>query len=666
MPSKMATFSFPFGKRWSNTSFSLIRTRFQLAQAKSQLPHDLAAPFLLRCCNWLGANQRGYNCLIPIIALIGAALLSAPVHASSPFPLETASGLTSQESDVKQDPANAASFAPATTILYVELNEPSKLVDELQSHSVTNQVLQLEQIQAAFESEQYQQFEAGLKLAEFRLGMKWPEAIDTIAGQGAALALDPNSESFLVFLHGRNEEALSEFVDDATSFLKAISKQNDDTKIESKTYRGYEAYQVNELAFVGVGEWLILSNKPNSLKEVVDRHLDGGDSLADNSNFSIESFRHDQESAEKSSDSDLSMWVDVEKIRESGLGTELFDLSNNNLPLEFLAGGIRQTLTHCRQVQANLNLEDDHIKLSVSSPFEAEWIDESRSYYFGDMAEGKAPVPLQPENIVLNVVSYRDLGGLWMSKDDLFPDNVLAELAQADSNLSTVFGGVDFGADILGAVDPGFQIVVVEQEFEGEGGSVPKIQLPAAAAVFTLKDPEKVQRRLKIAYQSLIGFVNIGLGQNGQPQLEMDMEKIGSASLVSASYLIDDDFADGQLTYNFSPSVSFVNDRFIFASTRELAAELSQLAEAETTTNEDRRNTQLTLTAEVLASILQRNREQLVVQNMLEEGNDRDTAEGNIDLILSVVRFVDSLDIAMGPIDGQLSIEAEIKFPETE
>ena len=62
----------------------------------------------------------------------------------------------------------------------------------------------------------------------------------------------------------------------------------------------------------------------------------------------------------------------------------------------------------------------------------------------------------------------------------------------------------------------------------------------------------------------------------------------------------------------------------------------------------------------MLRDVLSDNREQLIAQNMLEDGNSREEAEAIIDLILQGVGYVQDASIRLGSTDGHL--EAEIKI----
>jgi hypothetical protein len=72
-------------------------------------------------------------------------------------------------------------------------------------------------------------------------------------------------------------------------------------------------------------------------------------------------------------------------------------------------------------------------------------------------------------------------------------------------------------------------------------------------------------------------------------------------------------------------------------------------------------NTIAKLNAKVLRDVLADNRSQLVAQNMLEEGNTKEQAEANIDLLLQVIDYVRGANASLQTTDGrfrfQLSLE---------
>ena len=194
---------------------------------------------------------------------------------------------------------------------------------------------------------------------------------------------------------------------------------------------------------------------------------------------------------------------------------------------------------------------------------------------------GAAPELLQAKETLLAIGSYRDLQALWTGAGDLLGEKVSDDLAKSEGTLTTLFGR-DFGKDVLGALRPEMQVIVARQHFDGADSPQPAIKLPAFALGFQIKEPEKTQRSLKIAFQSVVGFGNVVGAMSGAPPLDLNNEQVGKARVVSASYMPPDDEADrknAKIFYNFSPSLVFIDDRLIISSTsRPLAFELAENA----------------------------------------------------------------------------------------
>jgi hypothetical protein len=61
-----------------------------------------------------------------------------------------------------------------------------------------------------------------------------------------------------------------------------------------------------------------------------------------------------------------------------------------------------------------------------------------------------------------------------------------------------------------------------------------------------------------------------------------------------------------------------------------------------------------------LSSILTANRESLVRQNMIDDGNTRQQAETQIDLLLTIVKHLGLVELSLGAHDGQTHANLEL------
>jgi hypothetical protein len=115
--------------------------------------------------------------------------------------------------------------------------------------------------------------------------------------------------------------------------------------------------------------------------------------------------------------------------------------------------------------------------------------------------------------------------------------------------------------------------------------------------------------------------------------------------------------------YNFSPAVVMSKDHLILCSTRQIAQELADLAEKQEPGGKveaDPDNTRIEIAPGPVAKLLRDNREQLVAQNILEKGHDREAAEKEIDLLVALVSSVRDASLRLTPTDDSVTIELDV------
>jgi hypothetical protein len=313
-----------------------------------------------------------------------------------------------------------------------------------------------------------------------------------------------------------------------------------------------------------------------------------------------------------------------------------------------------------------MQVSSERLHLAIVSPFDRGWAGDAREHYFGPVGAGTAPPLLLAGEAILTLGAYRDISGMWLRAGDLFNEKTNEELAKADSNLTTFFGGKDFGEDILGALDPRVQIVVTRQEFAA-GQPTPAIRLPAFALAAELKDPATMQPELRRTFQSLVGFLNIIGAMNGQPQLDQEQEKNERGQLIVARYLRDAKTKDLGLKihYNFSPTVAFAGRRFIVSSTEQLARQLvTQAVDARPAGDADRvLNSDAVFRFQPLRDILADNRSQLVAQNMLEQGHTKEEAERDVAALLELIGWLDQAALKLDTTakSAKISLDVALK-----
>ena len=549
---------------------------------------------------------------------------------------------------------SAAELLPPSTIAYAEIARPKEFLATILDHPLRAKLETTDAYRKAVLSPQLLQLAAVVSLVETQIGTKWRPALEAITGDGIHVAFDaarqgPGWQMGAMLLVKSSDPAVREKLQKALlAFAQGEAKRKGGrSPISSETYRDVTVHQAGEARFASGGPWFVASNQTALVKEIIDRCVGAsGDSksLASDGEF---------KAARSSATARPTAWafVRVAALRDASAAKKLLAAKSDNPAVEMLIGGLVSTFGKTPYVTAALSVAAKGVDLSVSAPYDAAWVPASRKYYFGPAGKGSAPPLLAPKNTVLSLAAYRDVGGMWEAAADLFDENANAQLAQADSNLSNLFGGRDFSQEVVGGFGPEWQIVAARQDYSRTGMPAPTLKLPAFALGLRLKDPAKVQEDLAVSFQSIVGFFNIAGSMERYPRLKISTHRRDGGTIIATNYLLDKERAkDQQLFYNFSPSLAMIGNRLFLASTRQLAEELfdahrkSTVKPAAGNTIE---NTRAQLDAEILADVLTDNRDQFVSQNMLKKGQKKTQAEQEIDTLLSLLRWLKSSSIRL-------------------
>lgn len=543
----------------------------------------------------------------------------------------------------------ASQLVPETVVLYAEIISPADVISGLLDHPLRSRLESHEVFRNATQTQDYRNFLTGRKFFELQMGLEWREAITAITEKGIAVAWDPVSRSAALLLRGRDAAVMNTV---RSKLLELTRLGQQDASAEQREYRGIPVYRIDQGGAAVVGEWLIFANRPELGKAILDRLLDESDqprSVVTDSAGSLDSHPGFQTARAARADN-LSAWafVSVESLRQHDRFRNSLQGQAPNPLVELIAGGIQSTLQQTPYVTAELASEASTLRLSAKAPWDRNWIPEQRTWYFGPDPGGPAPaLPVVPGTL-LTIGTWRDVSEMWLRSGDLFSEQMNDELASADNTLTTLFAGRDFGTDILGSFLPQMGLIVTRQDF-GQALPQPAIRLPAFALVLQLRDPEKMTRELRRTFQSMIGFFNVVGAMEGRPQLEMDVRRLDGGEVISSVYIPEEDDQDSTtapLIFNFSPSVGFAGSRFVISSSQKLAEQLVQ-APLPPSGPDRADNTHVALDAAVLQQVLADNREQLISQNMLTDGNSREEAETQVGLLLEAVGLVRSAGLSL-------------------
>jgi hypothetical protein len=479
----------------------------------------------------------------------------------------------------------------------------------------------------------------GLTISEFAIGDKTELLAKNISANGIHIAVDKGTDGVVLLANTTSQEWLEETIKKLVKIARkdAESKKQSDP-VREADYRGIHGYEFQKMIIGNMGPILMVTNKAELGKSILDRHLDSKpDNLLTSQNFRKAWDEPRQPDRDARSSSMLKVFVDLDSLRVAGVASDLLREKAKEFPVELVLGGVLASLTRTPFAVGELRMATARLSADFSVPYEKQWTEKTRAFFVGAESKGYASSLVDCERMMASLNAYRDIADLWNRAGDLFDQKVNDQLAQADSTLTTLFSGKDFGTEILGAIEPQIQLVSSEQSFEDS--LKPSIPLPSFGLVAKLKNP-MMQKSLKRTFQSFIGFLNVAGAMAGNPQLDLESETTDGKQIYSATYLQDSDkkYENGlPLLFNFSPTLAFDEDLIMITSTRGLARQLTSKSPSRAAASSSQNNTVVDLDMKLVKRAFEANRPQMVSQNMLEKGHTKSEAEMEVDSLLQLL-----------------------------
>lgn len=580
----------------------------------------------------------------PVIAVFFLVFVLAQCH-------DTVAFEPPPESDVAQ-------FFPATTVSFAEIKNAPAVLDAVLKHDIVAKAWKLDAYQKALKSPDFIKLNIALVFVEAKLGMTWQEAITATTHGGVFLAVDSATNGGALLFEATDEETLelitSTFVDLARKDAKDKGKPD---PFRQSTYRDLDIYGTkNGGGFTTIGKRLLITNKSELGKTVIDAMLDGQENSLATQKWFV--------SARQTRQKNAAIW---NAFNTSAIKSAVSNQSDNP-GVEAIAGGLAEALktTDKEYATAAFYGEADGLKVVVDLPFNRTNVSETREFFFGPHGTGTAKPTRNVPGQLLSISAYRNLSEMWLRAGDLFDEKTNDKISEADSNLSTLFSGKDFGEEILGAIEPQLQIAAARQDFS-KIRPVPSIKLPAFALVAELKEPETSRREFRRIFQSLIGFFNVVGAMNRQPQFELDFESLKNGELLIANIVPEDDEKDSlnaKINFNFSPSIAFHGQTMVISSTAALARNIATAPEASEAGIAPLQveNTAIELKTNVLKQVLEDNKSLLISQNMLKEGHSRDEAQFEIETLLGLISLFDHASMKLASTENAIQLSFALRF----
>ena len=425
------------------------------------------------------------------------------------------------------------------------------------------------QYRKALEGPQFRQLKAVVQMISGQLHTTWDRGLRDLTGGGivARVSVEPGHEPQVELLITPLDPKVLEQVNDI--FLKmargdARNKKAPDP-VRTSDYRGSVVHVVGGakgLAYAIVAGRLAAANSTAGLERLVDR---------------LQAKTHEPSAARDDADVVLRGHVDMERLRK--LDPKKYALpAKPDTGVVFLFGSWYEALKQARAIDATVRWSETEFTAASSS--RCRRMRGRRASRGSCRVRRRARLPpLQPPGTIASLSLWRDWATIWESRAELFTPEVVQGFAQLDTLAGQFFGGREFGADVLGAFDPHWRLVIAQQDYAAMKPA-PDTKLPG---VRDRRRAERLAGRLRRATQDRLPVVRGALQhRRGAEEGRRPRARFGGGRGHHACRPRNTwsrrrrrpRSAPGATRYNFSPSTAQVGRYFMLSSSVGLARSL--------------------------------------------------------------------------------------------
>ncbi|MFV1966756.1 MAG: hypothetical protein ACC628_15130 [Pirellulaceae bacterium] len=545
---------------------------------------------------------------------------------------------------------SATSWVPPEAVLVVEVTKPGVLLDRAFREDLVELVTSHPLYKQQINSPQAKQAQNLIKFFEKKYDTDWQTLLKKLVGGGITWAVGPGEASLLIV---ESEDA--KLLEEIHEFFLMIAHNDGDP--EELEYPGMTAYRFgpNE-AHAIVGNRLILSNQPEVLKKVAE--LKGSSNAA----CIATSKRYQEAKLALGNECFATVFANMNVLKQLPQVQKVLKGRENpfaHLIFAPLLGALQESTW----LGIGVGLDGDTAELEITMDGEAA--DPSAPDGFACPAEsGDGAFPnLDVNGKIAEFSFYRDLHKFYSAKDELFPERT-SGIIFFENMMGIFFTGRDLTEEVFAETSPDVRFVVATQEYED---GTPRTQIPSFAVVLRMKNPEKFSVIAEEAWQKALGLVNFTRGQQAQAGLIIDRPTHGDVKYTMASFSAagEADKEDLDIRFNFQPSLAMPGEYLILCSSDSLTRALIDALQKEAADQVEPlagANTLIEIDGKQLATILNANREALIRQNMVEEGNSREEAESAIGMLLMIAEHIGQVALKAGANNGRTEIGLTVDF----
>ena len=554
----------------------------------------------------------------------------------------------------------AIQWIPQDAVISLELSKPKELLELLAGEKATAAVTALPIYKQQASTPKFQELLTVVNFIELALDTDWRTGLAKLTGGGITLAVCPE-DTVVLIVDAEDEHMLERaheiFLDMARNEAENAGQPD---RVASTQYEGTTAWTFNgEEAHAIIGKRLVIANRPEGLKAVLELAAKAdGASLASNPAY---------QAARRAAGPDTvaTAFANLKVLMQIPQLAQLFESQSENPLVALTFAGILESLRDSNWLALGLDIED--CTLALRAVVDSKAVSPTSTAAFAlpsEPGEGALPNLIVPRRIAAMSL-YRDLHQFYAAKDDLFPERT-SGLIFFENMMGIFFSGRDLTNEVLAETQPEIRLVVAEQQYDPAIGT-PQVKLPAFALILRLRNPEQFDEVAEEAWQKAVGLINFTRGQQAMPGLIIDrpIHKETKFTLAYFSTSEIDDKTNLDQRFNYRPAIAMPGDYLILSSTDGLTQDLIDALSREmerTVKPLAETHSLVEIEGGQLASILEANRKTLVQGNMVQKGNTQQQAETTIDMLISLVKFLDRAKLGIGVHEGLPRARLEVKL----
>lgn len=650
----------------------------------------------------MGTNrQRAWVAAAAAALVIVGAVFSPGLAARPDEPRQTVAALIVQEKPTAPPTLAAARWAPAHSLAAIRLIEPDKHASKFREYLTSAGFFESPAYQIMQSNPGLMQAQIGLLGLAASVGMDGWTAIGHVLGQDAVLALYPGDgegaqPKSLIVAIARDAAARQKFLDGVAN-VAGLMKGGKPDPDKTTMIGDHAVFTLGDLKYAIIGDALVMGSSIDVIERSIKTHAEGRTSIADSGEL---------DAVEDAAPADAMMWatVDAKTIlaAANASGGDTSGLIENPLG-GFLFGGWVKSLVDAKSAVGWMSEVTDGLSLTalVERNGAMPASHEGFAVKFPALSVDWDAITLPRQMLSMSIA--RDWADLFSERESILTLPGASQATAFATTMTTLMGNMDFMEDLLPRINGPVRFMLERQDFS-KVGYEPTPKLPAFVLVAPIKggSEDMLKQRLMSSSQMAMSFINLDAARKQQPGYLMGMAEHRGVTILKGTYpppgtpgagaMMKDEGRkdkagdgddeemkpagenDGMMAggdgvnvrYNFEPMVAVVKDHYISATSM---ASMRALIDAvldgspQNAGSETPEPDVMRIEGEQTTEILRENREELVVQRMLEQDEDRAQAEKIIDALIAMSGMVDSLNLTSQPTPkgGQATIRLTMK-----